>query len=83
MQNTQTAPTKEELLGGFKMIAALGEAIQELGEVPSGHLYAQVMAHFSLQSYEKAIDILVKAKMVEKDRSHLLRWVGPAKKVQA
>jgi hypothetical protein len=54
----------------------VGEAIQKLGEIPSGHLYAAVMSRIDLETYEKIITALVAAKRVRRDRSHLLTWVG-------
>lgn len=57
----------------------ISEAIRDLGEVPSGHLYAQVMGHMTIQTYEKIISTLVNAKLVARDGNHLLRWIGPPK----
>lgn len=58
-------------------IAALGCAIRELGQVPSGELYARVMGHMTIENYQSAIDTLVRAKLVERKNSHLLVWVEP------
>jgi hypothetical protein len=67
-----------------KVIAAIAEAIRGLREVPSGHLYAQLMGHMTLDQYGQVIAILKRAGLVE-EKSHLLRWVGPnvAPKAQA
>jgi hypothetical protein len=64
--------TKQEALAEI-----LGEAIQGLGEVPNGHLYARVMGHISLDTYNGAIEALKDSGLVT---AHLLRWVGDAKK---
>ncbi len=56
---------------------AMAEAIRTLGSVPSGHLYAQVMNTLSLASYDNVIRALVNARLVRKDSSHLLTWIGP------
>jgi hypothetical protein len=69
---------KEKVSAAVKVIAAIAEAIRELGEVPSGHVYAVVQNVVSLDQYEKCIQILVNAKLVRKDPSHLLHWIGPA-----
>jgi len=61
----------------FKATAALAEAIRDLGSVPSGHLYATVMGHMDLQTYESFIQHLVGAKLVRQDPSYLLTWIGP------
>lgn len=57
------------------IVLAVGEAIKELGSVPSGHLYAQLMGRMSLETYNKVIGLLVKTGAV-KDENHLLTWVG-------
>jgi hypothetical protein len=72
----QTATTQKELSAGLQAIKAIADAIKELGSVPSGHLYAQVMNHLSLQAYEKIILILVNGGLVE-NTGNLLTWKGP------
>jgi len=57
----------------------VAEAIQALEEVPSGHLYARVMAHMTYDRYESVIGVLIAAKLVTR-RNHLLTWVGPQRK---
>ena len=71
--------TKQQAAAALSVILAVGDAIRELKEVPSGHLYAQLMAKMSLDQYNAIIDILIEAKMVKRSRSHLLTWIGPAK----
>jgi hypothetical protein len=58
-----------------RIVAALAEAIRDLGQVPSGHLYMSVMGVMTLDQYQGAIGALIKAGLVE-DRHHLLVWVG-------
>lgn len=55
---------------------AIAEAIRELGEIPSGHLYAQVMSRMTLPTYEAIIDRLIGAELVSR-QNHLLKWIGP------
>ena len=55
---------------------AISEAIRELGEVPNGVLYAQVMGTLDLASYNRILGILKGAGVVE-ERANVLRWVGP------
>jgi len=74
--------TRKELEAAILMAAAVAEAIQALGEVPSGHLYAQVMGHMSINTYQAIISTLVRTKLVVQEPSHLLRWVGPPAKAQ-
>ncbi len=46
-------------------------------EVPSGHLYAQVMGKLDLETYNGCMASLKNAQLVEEDASHMLRWIGP------
>ena len=57
-------------------IRALADAIKALGEVPSGHLYARVMAHMDIHTYDAIIGVLTRAGLV-KSSNHLLTWEGP------
>jgi len=67
-----------EALAAVRVAHAVAETIRELGQVPSGHLYARLMGVMELHQYEQVIGLLVDARLVERDRSHLLRWIGPA-----
>ena len=60
------------------MADALGDSIRDLGEVPSGHLYAMVMNHLDLEGYQAVIDVLKRRGDVKEDGSHMLRWTGKA-----
>jgi hypothetical protein len=67
-----------EAIAAVRVAHAIAEAIRNLGEVPSGHLYARVMGVMDLRQYEQVIDLLIDARLVEREPSHLLRWIGPA-----
>ncbi len=67
--------TREQLAAALGVVAALGDTVKSLGSVPSGHLYARVMDTMSLQMYQAAIALLVRAKLV-KEENHLLTWIG-------
>jgi len=60
----------------LQIIHAISESIRELGSIPSGHLYAQVMGHLSLEEYNAIIKILVNAGLV-KESNHVLTWIEP------
>lgn len=66
-----------QVSGAIKAVAAIAEAIRELKEVPSGHLYANLTGKLSLQQYESILDILKKSELIKVDSSHLIKWVGP------
>jgi hypothetical protein len=68
--------TTTQAKAGVAALLAISEAIRELGEVPSGHLYTIVCGHMDLQTYDKAIAIIEGAGLIEQ-RGHLLRWIGP------
>ena len=68
--------TGQEKKAAVNAALALSEAIRELGSVPSGHLYARVMGHLSLQSYESIIRILKNTGLVS-ESSDVLTWPGP------
>ncbi len=70
--------TKEQTIAAFEIVAAVGECIQGLGEVPSGELYARLMDKFDIHQYNSIINALKRAKLVE-EKGFLLTWVGPKK----
>lgn len=71
--------TREEIRAVLEIMLAMSEAIRELGRVPSGVLYAQMMGALpglSLQSYQSIVDRLVGAGLI-KVVAHELIWIGP------
>lgn len=63
-----------------RVAMALADAIRDLGNVPAGHLYAQVMSTIDLQTFNELIVVLEDCGWVRREASHLLVWIGPAKK---
>ena len=55
-----------EALAAVRVAHAIAETIRELGEVPSGHLYARVMGVMDLRQYEQVISLLIDARLVER-----------------
>ena len=70
-------PPRSQLTGALKVVMAVTETIRELKEVPSGHLYAALMGHMSLEEYESILRVIEGADLIKVDRSHLIRWIGP------
>jgi hypothetical protein len=68
--------TKEQIGTAVGMVAAIAETVRELGKVPSGELYAQLMGTVSMQQYEQIIGLLKRAELV-KVENHELVWIGP------
>ncbi len=69
-------PTKEEIAGTIQLVKCVADTIRELKQVPSGHLYAQMMAHVNLPTYNGVITVL-KASGLVREENHLLIWVEP------
>lgn len=67
--------TSQGVAAAVATVAAVAEAIQELKEVPSGHLYAQLMGVMDLRTYNAVISALKKAGLIT-ESNHLLTWVG-------
>ena len=74
---TMNKPTADELKSGFQALKAIADAIRELGEVPAGHLYANLQGHLTIGNFEKAIGILKNAGLVRESNAHLLTWMEP------
>jgi len=79
MQETKTKmpTTKEQVKAAIEVTRAIANAIRELHEVPSGHLYTQLMGHLSLDQYQAVIDGLERVKLI-KVENYLITWIGPA-----
>lgn len=65
--------TNEEVGQAIQTLKAVADAIKELGSVPSGELYARLMGHMSIQTYDKIIGILANGQIIRKE-SNLLIW---------
>lgn len=67
--------TKEDIARVKATIEAVAEAIKALGEVPSGHLYARLMQHMTLEQYESIISVLIDQGRIART-NHLLIWIA-------
>ncbi len=68
--------TEEQLIDAvLEQNKAVAEAIQELKEVPSGHLYAMVCGHIGYDRYQAIIGTLKRAGLI-KVENHLIVWIG-------
>ena len=76
MQATMTDQQKRAVRACVAQCQAVAEAIKALGSVPSGHLYAQLMGHMTLEHYQRIIGHLTDAGVIRVDGSHLIRWVA-------
>lgn len=62
-----------------RLVAALAGIIREVGEVPSGVLYAHLQGIMSVETFQRVIGVLKRAGLVE-ENSNVLKWVEPKKK---
>jgi len=67
---------KDQLQNAIEVCKALAVAIHAAKEIPSGHLYAAVMGHLSLESYNACLRNLEKTGLIKVEGSHLIRWTG-------
>ena len=61
----------------LKVLMAVAETIREVGEAPSGTIYAALMSHgCTMSQYEAIIGTLTRAGLVRETSAHLLVWIG-------
>jgi hypothetical protein len=66
---------EQKINAAVEITKAIAIAIKDLGSVPSGHLYAQLMGSMSLENYEGAIGVLKRLGLVE-EKNYLLSYIG-------
>jgi hypothetical protein len=67
----------EQIKAGIGTITAVGDAIHQFQSIPSGHLYAHLCGHLSIDSYQEIIDILQKAGRIRVEPSFLIICTCP------
>ena len=70
------APTSAELRNALDLMFAVSETIRELGEVPSGVLYSQLLGRVTYEGYQGLLRALTNTKLI-KVENHLITWIGP------
>jgi DNA-binding IclR family transcriptional regulator len=70
-------PTTKEVQAALEALAALAEAIQVAGSVPSGEIYAHAGCP-GIASWERMLGLLERSGLIRRD-GHLLVWIGPAR----
>lgn len=70
--------TKEQVKAGIEVIRSVGDAIRDLGRVPSGELYARLMGYLTMQDFNNILDVLKGAGLI-KIIHHEIVWVGGQK----
>lgn len=74
MNTTEVAQARAVI----QVIRSIADTIRDLGQVPSGELYARLMGIMTLEQYERVIALLKSAGVVS-ESNHLLTWIGPVK----
>jgi hypothetical protein len=77
MNTTPQTPTPAELKNGISILTAVAEAIRELGEIPSGTLYALLVGRVTKEGYDRMLVTLTNAGLIEVQPNFMIRWVGP------
>lgn len=67
----------KQIGAALQATAAIAEVIRTVGEVPSGHLYAQVCGQIDIDSFKRVVGLLKRSGLVS-EHNYLLKWVGPA-----
>jgi hypothetical protein len=67
---------EQKIKAAVEIMKAVAGAIKDLGTIPSGHLYAQLMGKMSLDSYEKMLSALQRMGIVSVDGNHLVTYIG-------
>lgn len=71
--------TKDEVKAAIQIILTVSSLIKELGQVPSGELYAMLLEplpKMSCETYLRMIDKIREAGLIRVD-NHLITWIGP------
>jgi len=67
---------EQKMKAAVEIMKAVASAVKDLGSIPSGHLYAQLMGRMSLDSYEKMTGVLQRMGIISIDRNHLVTYTG-------
>ena len=74
----------QEVRAAFELMKAVADAIRDIdahrnGEgIPNGELYAQLMGHFSYQTYTAMISKFKEMGLIS-EKNNVIRWIGPKK----
>ena len=71
-----TAITAKQITAYLNTVKAVADAIKEVGEVPSGSLYAMLIEHLTLEQYNRIIGHLKTAGVVV-EKNNVLYWQEP------
>jgi hypothetical protein len=69
--------TATEVKAALTIMAAVCVAIREAEQIPEGTLYAMMCGRVTMEGWQSMMRQILGTKLVERDASHMLRWVGP------
>lgn len=67
---------RKKIEAALGVLRAVADAIRELGRVPYGVLYANVMAHIDLANLDAIVGTLERAGVIRRE-GDVLVWTGP------
>jgi len=67
---------EQKMKAAVEVMKAVASVVKELGSIPSGHLYAQLMGKMSFNSYEKMTGALERMGVIRIDGDHLITYIG-------
>lgn len=73
---SRPAPHSTAAIAAVNALLAVAECIRELGEVPSGHLYARLMQVMDYTTYCRLIEVLERERLIRRAPSGMLTWIG-------
>ena len=68
--------TTQQQKQGLALMRIICETVREVGEAPSGVVYAALMSHCALAAYESLVSQLCGTGLISQ-RNNVLIWVGP------
>lgn len=68
--------SKEQVTAAIAIARVIANAIKELGQIPNGHLYAQVMGSIGYENYMACIAMLKRSGVI-REENNLLIWNLP------
>ncbi len=68
--------TKEQVMAGMQLVLVVADSVRELGNAPTGAIYAALSDRIDYAGFERIIGILVNTGVIRKN-GNLLVWIEP------
>ena len=66
---------EQKIKAAVEIMKAVASAVKELGSIPSGHLYAQLMGKMSLETYQDMIATMERLNVISV-KNHLITYTA-------